>query len=668
MAVLPLSELIKNNYSWDVEWIESQSASFVDSEGKEKSLSFIDPQTLEKTPPPAPQEKPTTSTLSTSSPIIDTPTTTLVEIDDPDRKLTKAEADELKATEKEYKDALAFVKDMIAPAMMQIDAKKLQIGDTYIRTIFTYAYPDLLEWNWLSPLINWDVKFDISMFIYPIDSSRVNRFLKKRLTQLRSQYAINREKWLITDPHLDAQMQDVEELQVSLTRGQEKYYHFSLYITTYAESEDEMRRLGNTLDVMLSGRNILTKQALLRAEQGFIATGPFARDEVNVYRNISTKGLSTTFPFSSNSLSQDDGIFYGINTHNNSLIIFDRFKTENANMCVFAKSGWGKSFAVKLEILRALMLWTDVIVLDPENEYRALVETVWGTYLNINLNSNERINPFDLPRSLKDTESHPGDLLRGAVVNMIGLLHLMLGVITPSEEAILERGLITTYSLKGITMEDDSAEGKEIPLMKDFVSVLETMDGAKWLVERLDKYINGIFAWVFSEPTNVDLKDGLVVFSVRDLDEILRPIAMYIILNYVWNVARSSMKKRQLVVDEAWNIMQYEDSAKFLFGLVKRARKYGLGITTITQDVEDFMTNQYGKAIVTNSSIQLLLKQSPASIDVLQDVFKLTEQEKYILLNASVGTGLFFAGWEHVGIQILASYFEEKVITSKPNM
>jgi conjugal transfer ATP-binding protein TraC len=669
MAVPSLSEIIGKNYTWDVEWIESPKVSFIDSTGDTKTVSFTDPTRIEEAPVKIDASVISTpSPTSTPSPIIDTPVTTLVETDDPNRKLTKAEAEEMKRTEKEYKEALAFVKDMIAPAMMQIDAKKLQIGDTYIRTIFTYAYPDVLEWNWLSPLINWDVKFDISMFIYPVDSSRVMRFLKKRLTQLRSQYAINREKWLISDPHLDAQMQDVEELQVSLTRGQEKYYHFALYVTTYAESEDEMKRLSNTLDVMLSGRNILTKQTLLRAEQWFIATGPFARDEVNVFRNISTKWLSTTFPFSSNSLSQDDGIFYGINTHNNSLIIFDRFKTENANMCVFAKSWGGKSFAVKLEILRALMMGTDVIVLDPENEYRALVETVGGTYLNINLNSDERINPFDLPRTLKDTEAHPGDLLRWAVVNMIGLLHLMLGVITPSEEAILERWLITTYSLKGITMEDDSAEGKEIPLMKDFVSVLDTMDGARGLVERLDKYVNGIFAGVFSEATNVDLKDGLVVFSVRDLDEILRPIAMYIILNYVWNVARSSMKKRQLVVDEAWNIMQYEDSAKFLFGLVKRARKYGLGITTITQDVEDFMTNQYGKAIVTNSSIQLLLKQSPASIDILQDIFKLTEQEKYILLNASVGTGLFFAWWEHVGIQILASYFEEKIITSKPNL
>ena len=649
MSPPQLAELIEKNYTGDVEWFETPATSFILPKIQENETV---PEVASPAPPPESSKKETQP----------------VDLSDPNRKLSKEEALELKETEKEYKDALAYVKDMIAPAMMRIDATKLQIGDTYVRTIFTYAYPDVLEGNWLSPLINWDVKFDVSMFVYPVDSARVMRFLRKRLTQLRSQYAINREKWLIGDPHLDAQIQDVEELQVSLTRGQEKYFHFSLYITTYAESEEEMKKLTNTLDVMLAGRNILTKQTFLRAEQGFIATGPFARDEVNVYRNISTKGLSTTFPFSSNSLSQDDGIFYGINTHNNSLIIFDRFQTENANMCVFAKSGWGKSFAVKLEILRALMMGTDVIVLDPENEYKALVDTVWGTYLNINLNSDERINPFDLPRALKDTDAHPGDLLRGAIVNMIGLLHLMLGVITPNEEALLEKALITTYSLKGITLEDDNIEGKEIPLMRDLLSVLETMEGARWLTERLDKFVNGIFSGVFSQATNVDLKGWLVVFSVRDLDEILRPIAMYILLNYVWNVVRSSEKKRLLVVDEAWNVMQYEDSAKFLFGLVKRARKYGLGVTTITQDVEDFMTNQYGKAIVTNSSIQLLLKQSPASIDILQDIFKLTEQEKYILLNASVGTGLFFAWGEHVGIQILSSYFEEKIITTKPNV
>ncbi|MBC7504060.1 DUF87 domain-containing protein [Candidatus Gracilibacteria bacterium] len=646
MTLPTLAELISKNYTGDVEGLEKLPL---------VSLSGAQTNSIS---PTSPIELNLSSTAIVASSYSDTT----------DRKLTREEAMEIKESEREYNESLAFIKDAIAPAMMRIDPTKLQIGDTYVRTIFTYAYPDVLEGNWLSPLINWDVKFDMSMFVYPVDSARVMKFLRKRLTELGSQRAMNNGKGLIGDPHLDAQIQDVEELQQYLTRGQEKYFHFSLYITTYAESEDEMKKLTNMLDMMLAGRNILTKQTFLRAEQGFISTGPFARDEVNVFRNISTKGLSTTFPFSSNSLSQDDGIFYGINTHNKSLIIFDRFRSENANMCVFAKSGGGKSFAVKLEILRALMMGTDVIVLDPENEYKALVDTVGGTYLNISLNSNEKINPFDLPRGLKDSETHVGDLLRGAIVNMIGLLRLMLGVITPNEEALLEKAIITTYSLKGITMEDDSIDGKEIPLLKDLHSVLETMDGAIGLVNRLEKYVFGVFAGVFSQPTNVDLKGGLVVFSVRDLDDILRPIAMYILLTYVWNVARSSEKKRFLVVDEAWNIMQYEDSAKFLFGLVKRARKYGLGITTITQDVEDFMGSSYGKAIVTNSSIQLLLKQSPASIDVLQNVFKLTEQEKYILLNASVGTGLFFAGGEHVGIEILSSYFEEKIITTKPNV
>lgn len=631
--VATIPELVARNYTWDALWLEKQ-------------LLWSEPREVKKED--SSEKKTTTSTDPT--------------------KLTKEEAEEIRQSEQEYKEALAFVKDMIAPSMMRIDATKLQIGDTFVRSVYVYAYPDILEGNWLSPLINWDVKFDMSFFIYPVDSNRVMKYLRKRLTQLRAQYAINQEKWLIADPNLEAQLQDVEELQQSLTRGQERYFHLSIYITTYAETEEELKKVSNTMEVMLSGRNVLTKQAFLRVEQAFVATGPFAKDEVGVYRNISTRGLSTTFPFSSNSLSQDDGILYGINTHNNSLIIFDRFRTENANMCVFAKSGWGKSFAVKLEILRSLMVGTDVIVLDPENEYRSLIDTVGGTYLNINMNSKERLNPFDLPRALKDTEAKPGDLLRGAIVNMIGLMNLMLGKLTPNEEAILEKALITTYSLKGITMSDDSVDGKEIPLMKDLYSVLETMEWGKPLTERMDKYVFGVFSGVFSEPTNVELKEWLVVFSVRDLDEILRPIAMYTILNYVWNVTRSSEKKRMLVVDEAWNVMQYEDSAKFLFGLVKRARKYGLGVTTITQDVEDFMTNQYGKAIVTNSSIQLLLKQSPASIDVLQNIFKLTEQEKYILLNASVGTGLFFAGSEHVWIQVLASYFEEKIITTKPNV
>lgn len=584
-----------------------------------------------------------------------------------EKHVDKNEAKKLLETEKEYKEALAYVKDAISPAYMKIWPNKIQVNETLARTFFVYAYPTFLEGNWLSPIINWDVKFDMSLYVYPSDSWEIQKFLKKRLTQLHSERSINAEKGLVNDPAIEAQIQDVEELRHKLTRWEEKYFHLSLYITIYAENDEKLNKVWKDIETILWGRNVLQKQSFLRAEQGFITTWPFCRDELGVYRNMSTGWVSTTFPFSSSTLSHDDGILYWINTHNNSLILFDRFKSENANMCVFAKSGSGKSFAVKLEILRTLMMWTDVIVIDPENEYQALINQVGWSYLDVSLNSNQRINPFDLPLALKDQNEKPWDLLRSWVINLLGLMNLMLGKMSAQEEAIMEKAIITTYSLKGITFDDDSIIGKEIPIMKDLEDVLETMDGAKSLVTRIQKFTTGIFAGIFSQHTNIDLKEGLQVFSVRDLDDMLRPIAMYVILNYMWNKVKSSNKKRLLVVDEAWNIMQHDDSAKFLYGLVKRARKYNLWITTITQDVEDFIASPYGKPIVTNSSMQLLLKQSSASIDVLQNVFKLTEQEKYILLNAGVGQWLFFAGTEHVWIQVVASYYEEQVVTTDPN-
>ncbi len=585
----------------------------------------------------------------------------------PTTKKSTSENQEVLESEKTYKEALAYIKDVIAPEFMKVQPNQIQINNTIAKTFFVYSYPTFLEWNWLSPVINWDVKFDMSLYVYPIESAFIQKYLKKRLTQLNSERSINAEKGLVNDPAIDTQIQDVEELRYKLTRWEEKYFHLGLYITIYAESEERLTKIWKDIETILAGRNVLEKQSYLRSEQGFISTGPFCKDELAVFRNMSTGWLSTTFPFSSSTLSHDDGILYGINTHNNSLILFDRFKTENANMTVFAKSGSGKSFAVKLEILRSLMLGTDVIVIDPENEYKALINQVWGSYLDVSLNSNQRINPFDLPQWLKDHDENPGDLLRSSIINLLWLMNLMLGKMSPEEESIMEKAIITTYSLKWITLEDDSIEWKEIPIMKDLQDVLETTDNAGWLVQRMEKYTTGIFSGIFSNKTNVDLQDGLQVYSVRDLDDMMRPIAMYVILNHIWNKVRSSNKKRMLVVDEAWNIMQHEDSAKFLFGLVKRARKYNLWITTITQDVEDFVGSPYGKPILTNSSIQLLLKQSSASIDVLENIYKLTQQEKYILLNAAVGQGLFFAGTEHVGIQVVASFYEEQVVTTDPN-
>jgi len=634
MANWNIRELVSKRYTWDTVWFENSNI----VESTQNVLFNESPTRIEKAK----------------------------EID-LDKPTTKEEDKLILAAEREYKEALAYIKDMIAPAYVRVYPDKIRINNVYCKTYFVYAYPNFLESNWLSPIINWDTKFDMSLYIYPIDSTYIQKYLRKRLTQLNSERSMNAEKWLVNDPGLNAQIQDVEELREKLTRWREKYFHLRLYITLYAENEEKLNKIWKDVETILAWRNVLQKQSFLRAEQWFISTGPFARDELWVYRNISTWGLSTTFPFSSSTLSHDDWILYWINTHNNSLIIYDRFKSENANMCVFAKSWGWKSFAVKLEILRSLMMWIDVVVIDPENEYKALVNTVGWAYLDVSLNSRERINPFDLPLWLKDKDIKPGDLLRDAIVNLLGLMNLMLGRLTSSETSIMEKAIITTYNLKWITLEDDNVEWKEIPTMKDLYSVLETMDGAKDLTQRLEKYTNWIFSWVFSEPTNISLKEWLQVFSVRDLDDILRPAAMYIILNYIWNKVRSSNKKRLLVVDEAWNIMQHEDSAKFLFGLVKRARKYNLWVTTITQDVEDFIWSSYGKPIVTNSSIQLLLKQSPASIDALQNIFKITEQEKYILLNSAVGQWLFFAWSEHVWIQVLASFYEEQIISTNPN-
>lgn len=385
----------------------------------------------------------------------------------------------------------------------------------------------------------------------------------------------------------------------------------------------------------------MTKKAELQMEQAFNSTLPMCLDEIEVFTNMNTSPLSSTFPFSSADLTSNEGILYGLNRHNDSLIIFDRFSLENANSVVFAKSGAGKSYAIKLEILRSMMLGTDVIVIDPENEYESLSQTVGGAYLRVSLTSDRRINPFDLPSPLEEEEAQPGDLLRQNIINLQGLLKIMLGGVTPEEEAILDKALIDVYAIKGITMEMADPSEQPPPTMMDLQDVLSTMEGAGSLAQRLQKYTSGTYAGLFNQPTNVDLKSGLMVFCIRDLEDSLRPIAMYIILNYIWARVRSQLKKRLLVIDEAWTMMQYEDSAKFLFGLVKRARKYYLGITTITQDVEDFAKSPFGKPVITNSSMQLLLKQAPAAINILGKIFNLTEGEKYMLLNSGVGQGLF---------------------------
>ncbi len=580
--------------------------------------------------------------------------------------VTDKERAELLAAEKIYQQGLASIRDLISPSSMEIRYDMIRVDGLFAQTFYVFTYPRYLDMNWLSPLINFEVSMDIAQFIYPIDSATIMKVLKKKVTQMQSSIHMSQEKGKTRDPAIETALEDAEQLRTEIQRGQEKFFQFALYFTVYADDEKKIKNVAKQLESLLGGKLILTRRAQVQSEQGFNSTLPLCLDQLDVVRNMNTSPLSTTFPFTSSTLTSNEGILYGVNRHNDSLIIFDRFGLENANSVVFAKSGAGKSYAVKLEILRLMMIGTDVIIIDPENEYESLAQTVGGSYLRLSLNSDRRINPFDLPPPVAEEIIQPGDILRQNIISLLGLLKIMLGEMTPAEEGMLDKALIDVYSIKGITMDLLDPSTMTPPTMEDLYDILSTMEGATNLAQRLQKFTSGTYAGLFSKPTNVNLGTGLMVFCIRDLDESLRPIAMYIILNYIWSQVRRELKKRMLVIDEAWSIMQHGDSARFLFGLVKRARKYYLGITTITQDVEDFFKSEFGKPIITNSSMQLLLKQAPAAIDYLGQVFNLTEGEKYILLNSGVGQGLFFAGNKHAAIQIIASYGEDQIVTTNP--
>ena len=572
----------------------------------------------------------------------------------------------LEGARKIYNEGMASIKDLISPSAMEINLEHMMVGEMFCRSLYVYGYPRFIETNWLSPLINFPVTMDMSMFIFPEDTERIVKLLRNKIGQMNSVVTIDTQKGRPTDPKLKAALEDAEELREHLGTGQEKFFQFGIYFTVYAEKMEDLDKLTKQIETMLGSNLIMSKRSILRMEQAFNTTVPYCTDELVVTRNMNTGPLSTTFPFTSSNLSDDDGILYGLNRHNNSLIIFDRFNLPNANSCVFSTSGGGKSYAVKLEILRYLMRGVDVVVVDPENEYKPLCDAVGGTYMDVSMSSARRINPFDLPLPLKDQPEAPGDLLRQAVADLKGLMRIMLTTVTDKEFALLEKGILDTYRLKGIDFETKDPGTILPPTMMDFYDVISEMEGGGNIAIKLEPFVKGIYAGLFNQPTNVDLKSGLVVFSIRDLDEALRPIATYIVLSYIWNKVRSSLKRRLLVIDEAWKLMQYEDSARFLFGLVKRARKYYLGVTTITQDVEDFLRSENGRAIVTNSAMQLLLRQSSAAMNQLAEIFNLTEAEKFYLLNSKPGEGIFAAGSRRVAAQVIASYGEDKIITTNP--
>jgi len=566
--------------------------------------------------------------------------------------------------EKAFRRGVLSVRDIIAPASLKIEPNYLRLGDNFLRTIFVISYPRYISVGWFAPIINLNFTFDVSMFFYSVKSAIVLKQLKNKVGTLEAQIVSDAEKGAARDPLRETALRDIEYMRDALTQGTEKFFQFALYVTLYAPNLEELDRMSDQVEDIFGSRLVYSRRVYYQSEQGFNSTLPLGNDELYINFNMNSSPIASSFPFISSELTSDQGILYGINRHNNSLILFDRFTLQNANSVVFATSGAGKSYAIKLEILRSLMLGTDVIVIDPEYEYKHLSEAVGGTYINISLASENKINPFDLPRSIGG-EAKPKDIIRSAVITLKGLVRLMLGNLTYDEDSIVDRALLETYAKKDITPDSDLSK-IDPPVMSDFEQVLEGMEGGADLALRLRKYTEGTFAGLLNNQTNVEMANQLVCFSVRDLEDELRPIAIYTIVNYIWNVVRSEMKKRVLVIDEAWWMMQHEDSAKFIFALVKRCRKYYLGVTTITQDVNDFLTSPYGQAIVTNSSLQILLKQSPASIDLIQKTFLLTEGEKYLLLECGVGEGIFFAGNKHVAMKVVASYTEDQLITSDP--
>ena len=568
-----------------------------------------------------------------------------------------------------FEQGITTLRDLISPSSLELHSSYFRLGTKYGRTIYVYAYPRTLYTGWISPLINIDEVLDVSMYVYPVETTVVMKNLRKKVTQLEASYNVNAEKGKVRDPEIEAAINDAEELRDQLQVGAEKFFRFGLYITLWADSLDELSFVQHKIETLLGQQMVFSKVASSQQEQGMNSTMPQCTDQLQIRRNMNTGAISTSFPFTSADLTQEKGILYGINMHNNGLVIFDRFTLENANLVVFAK-------AVKLEALRSMMIGTEIIIIDPENEYQKLCDAVGGSYIRLSLNSDVRINPFDLPKVVDAEDA--SDALRANLVTLHGLFRLMLGgnqiaangqvvpALTANEEADLDQALIDTYARAGITSDPLTHQSVPPTIINLYDTLLHMGGTGPQLAQRLRKYTTGTFAGIFSQQSNVDINNPMVVFNIRDLEDELRPVAMYIILSHIWNVVRAQQKRRLLIVDEAWQLMKYDDSANFLFSLAKRARKYYLGLTTITQDVEDFMSSKMGRAIVANSSMQLLLKQSSSAVDVLSDVFKLTEEEKKRLANFPVGQGLFFAGPSHVHIQIIASETEESLITTRP--
>lgn len=559
----------------------------------------------------------------------------------------------------------ASIVDIVAPETIEVDFDSLKIGSMYYRTIFIAGYPRFVSANWLAPVINYDSSMDVSMFIYPVESRDILSDLKRKIAEMEATMESDIKRGRQIDPSVQVALDDALAVQEQLAKGAERFFQFALYLTIATQTLEQLNSKGKEIESTLASLLLIGKKATLQMEDGFVTTQPLSMDKIGITRNMDTTSLATTFPFTSSELTANKGVLYGINEHNDSLIIFDRFSLENANEVILGKSGGGKSFYVKLQALRSLMFGTDIIIVDPEEEYRTLAESVGGDYVSFTFSSDTHINPFDLSGTNSDPEEN--DLQYKIGFTLSRLIKIMVGETTAEEDAILNNALELTYRQKGITF-DPATHKNEPPILEDLYKVLVGMenDRAQNLALRLEKFVKGSFGTIFNQRSNIKLNNHFTVFSFKNLEDQMRSLAIFIIVDFVWNTIKKETKKRILIVDEAWYLMKNQASAEFLWGFAKRARKYYLGLTTITQDIEDFLSTDLGKTIVTNSSIQILLKQSPAAIDRIADVFYLSQGEKSLLLSANVGEGLFFAGASHVAMRVVASPEEYQLVNTNP--
>lgn len=583
-----------------------------------------------------------------------------------DKKLTSELRQYIKEVDQHYSSLLSDYKSHLAPSYRKFNTTDFNVSGMLGKSYYTHEYPSYIDMLWTRDIMSLYSKRDMSFYVYPEDDSAIQSMLKQRSTQLKAELNESLQKGITLDKEIEQQYRDVEMIREKLVTKEERYFEFGNYTTIYDYSEESLKENGKKFEQKISGYWIRVKNATHRMDEGFNTTLPLCTDELGIVRSAVTSSLAASFPFVSSDLISKTGIMYGVNSHTGGLVIFDRFDSHlpNMNSVVLATSGAGKSFAVKLEILRYLLNGIDIIVIDPENEYQALAEKVWGTYINIATSSQQFLNPFDLPPNIEDVEYGKGDLLRSQIMNLVGLIQILIGNLSPEEEALLDKALQATYALKWFTLEEDDYTGKQPPLMEDLMHTLEGMDGGDTMALKISKYVTGTFGKLFNNYTNVDIDNALTVFSIRDVEDALKTPAMFNALSFIWSKIRSQKKRRLLVCDEAWIMLQNEISANFLFGLIKRARKYGLGVTTISQDIEDFTASKYGKPIVSNSAMQILLKQSVTSLKSLNQLLGLSEAEQQLLISSAVGEGLIFAGNNHVAVKILASPEEKEFITT----